>query len=73
MELTRHIDTASPKRLEITRLLAKLAIDLGIRPLAEGIENLESHQILLDMGFDLGQGYFYGKPAPVNKYLQAVP
>lgn len=69
MELTRAIDTASPKRMEVVQLLAKLVLDLGIEPLAEGIENLDSHYILADMGFTYGQGYYYGKPLPINNYL----
>ena len=71
MELTRSIDTASAKRLEVVRLLAKLVLDLGIEPLAEGIENIESHEILTEMGFTYGQGYFYGKPHPIAKYLNS--
>lgn len=69
MELTRAIDVASSKRLEIVQLLAKLVLDLGIQPLAEGIENIESHQILCDMGFVFGQGFFYGRPNPASTYL----
>ena len=68
MELTRSIDTATPKRLEVVSLLCKLVLDLGILPLAEGIENEESHHILLDMGFTHAQGFYYGKPLPVSKY-----
>ena len=69
MELTRSIDTASAKRLEVVRLLAKLVLDLGIEPLAEGIENIESHEILVDMGFTFGQGFYYGRPQPFAKYV----
>lgn len=69
MELTRSIDSASAKHLEVVRLLAKLVTDLGIKPLAEGIENEISHQILTDMGFELGQGFYYGRPQSINKLL----
>lgn len=69
MELTRSIDAASTKHLEVVRLLAKLVSDLGIMPLAEGIENETSHQILTDMGFVLGQGFYYGKPQSISKLL----
>lgn len=69
MELTRSMDTATPKRLEVVRLLARLVNDLGIQPLAEGVENEVSHEILLEMGFVLGQGFHYGKPLPISKYF----
>ena len=69
MELTRSIDSASNKHLEVVRLLAKLVTDLGIQPLAEGIENETSHKILTEMGFSLGQGFYYGRPQAVTHYL----
>ena len=69
MGLTRGIDKATPKRREVVALLAKLVNDLGIETLAEGIENQESHEILVDMGFVYGQGYFYGRPAPIQNWL----
>ena len=69
MELTRSLDSASKKHLEVVRLLAKLVSDLGILPLAEGIENETSHQMLVDMGFVLGQGCYYGRPQSVTKIL----
>ena len=72
MGLTRGIDQASPKRQEVVALLCKLVNDLGIKTLAEGIENQESHEILVEMGFAYGQGYFYGRPQPIQKYLDSV-
>ena len=38
--------------------------------LAEGIECEESHNMLRDMGMQLGQGYFYGKPASISKWVK---
>ncbi len=69
MGLTRSIDQATAKRQEVVALLARLVNDLGIKPLAEGIENEESHRILVDMGFVLGQGFYYGRPEALHKYL----
>ena len=71
MGLTRGIDKATAKRQEVVALLAKLVRDLGIKTLAEGIENQESHDILVEMGFVFGQGYFYGRPAPIQNYLDS--
>jgi EAL domain-containing protein (putative c-di-GMP-specific phosphodiesterase class I) len=69
MELTRSIDSAPEKRMEVVALLARLVIDLGIQPLAEGIENEVSCQILADMGFLLGQGFYFGKPDAISHFL----
>ena len=69
MEFTRNIDQASRKHQQVVTLFARLISDLGIQPLAEGIENEQSHQILKEMGFALGQGYYYGKPEAISNFL----
>lgn len=69
MEFTKNIDQASPKHRQVVTLFARLVTDLGILPLAEGIENEDSHQILREMGFALGQGYHYGKPESISKFM----
>jgi EAL domain-containing protein (putative c-di-GMP-specific phosphodiesterase class I) len=57
----------APKRLhQMISTFIKAAHDLGIRTLAEGIECPEESEICQQLGFDLGQGYFFGRPAPVE-------
>ena len=69
MKLTRDIHRATEKRKEVVSLIAKMVNDLGIVSLAEGVETIESHEILKDMNFALAQGFYYGKPAPVTIWL----
>jgi EAL domain-containing protein (putative c-di-GMP-specific phosphodiesterase class I) len=69
MGLTRSINQAPAKQQEVVALLARLVNELGIQSLAEGVENQESHDVLVEMGFSLGQGYFYGKPDSISKFL----
>jgi EAL domain-containing protein (putative c-di-GMP-specific phosphodiesterase class I) len=68
MELTNNIEHASIRRQELVALFATLVNNLGIQTLAEGVETRECHDILVQMGFQLGQGYYYGRPAPISKY-----
>jgi EAL domain-containing protein (putative c-di-GMP-specific phosphodiesterase class I) len=68
MGLTRAIHKASADRQKVVSMLAKMVNELGIISLAEGVESIEDHQVLTDMGFQLGQGFFYGRPAAVSKY-----
>ena len=70
MKLTKNINHAPAKRQEVVALFAKLVNNLGIQTLAEGVETRECHDILVQMGFQLGQGYYYGRPSPVSKYLE---
>jgi EAL domain-containing protein (putative c-di-GMP-specific phosphodiesterase class I) len=69
MKLTRDIHRASPKRQEVVALIAKMVNDLGIRSLAEGVEQEESHRILREMNFHLAQGFYYGHPAPIGTFV----
>jgi EAL domain-containing protein (putative c-di-GMP-specific phosphodiesterase class I) len=68
MKLTKNIEHAPAKRQELVALFANLVNNLGIRTLAEGVETRECHEILVQMGFQLGQGYYYGRPCPISKY-----
>ena len=68
MKLTKNIEHAPAKRQELVALFANLVNNLGIQTLAEGVETRECHDILVQMGFQLGQGFYYGRPSPITKY-----
>ena len=68
MKLTKNIESAPPKRQELVALFANLVNNLGIQTLAEGVETRECHDILVQMGFQLGQGFYYGRPASITKF-----
>jgi diguanylate cyclase (GGDEF)-like protein/PAS domain S-box-containing protein len=44
-----------------------LSRQLGLTVIAEGIENRATADLLVAMGCEEGQGYFFGKPMPANK------
>jgi diguanylate cyclase (GGDEF)-like protein/PAS domain S-box-containing protein len=45
-----------------------LSKQLGLSVIAEGIENRAGADLLLTMGCEEGQGYFFGKPMPVREF-----
>ncbi|HEY3679473.1 MAG TPA: EAL domain-containing protein [Bradyrhizobium sp.] len=45
-----------------------LSKQLGLSVIAEGIENRASADLLLTMGCEEGQGYFFGKPMPAADF-----
>lgn len=51
-----------PRRQQIVAGLVRLALDMGIWPLAEGIENAFEAEVCRQIGFTHAQGYFYGRP-----------
>jgi len=55
------------------RTMVVLAAELGLTIIAEGIEEEHQAQALRELGVARGQGYLYGKPAPVPLPGAAVP
>lgn len=50
----------------IVRSTIALARDLGLRVVAEGIEDAETMTVLRELGCDVGQGFHLGRPATVD-------
>ncbi|WP_019415391.1 EAL domain-containing protein [Paenisporosarcina sp. TG20] len=50
----------------------KRAHALGIITLAEGIERIEEAQVCESLGYDLAQGYLFGKPSETTKWSNPV-
>ena len=66
MSLVQGIAEAPIQRRKMLGTLVKMVRDLEIVPLAEGVETQEDSDACRDLGFQLGQGYFYGRPAPCS-------
>ena len=69
MKLTRHMHKASLDRQKLVQTLVGLVQDMGIVCLAEGVETEQGHEVLREMGFELGQGFYYARPAPFDKLV----
>ncbi len=72
IKLIQGIDKAPSKRQHFVASLVKMVLELGITPLAECIEGQEEHETLRQLGFQLGQGFLYGKPGSLPDYLQML-
>ena len=53
--------------LELVRATINLGHEMGLRVVAEGIEDVETLDLLSDLGCDLAQGYFISRPTPADK------
>ena len=49
-----------------------LARALGLDVVAEGIETAEQHRALVELGCEFGQGYLFGRPAPITNRAAAA-
>ena len=47
-----------------------VAKKLGIKTLAEFVENEEVLKVVKDLGIDYAQGYYFGKPEPFEEKLK---
>lgn len=67
MALIRNIHK-SPGQQQMVAGLVKMVSELGTAALAEGTESAEEIEVCRQIGFEYGQGYHLGKPAPVDMY-----
>jgi EAL domain-containing protein (putative c-di-GMP-specific phosphodiesterase class I) len=66
LSLVRGIDT-DPPRQELLRALHAVAGKLGGQIIAEGIETSEELATLQGLGIPYGQGYLFGRAAPLRR------
>jgi diguanylate cyclase (GGDEF)-like protein len=59
--------------IEIVRSVIDLAHRLGLRVVAEGIEDGNALRRLIDLGCDLAQGYHIGRPVPAEQLGPFTP
>jgi EAL domain-containing protein (putative c-di-GMP-specific phosphodiesterase class I)/GGDEF domain-containing protein len=75
------IDT-NERALSVLKSIMMMASDLGYRLVAEGVDSAQIFDMLVSLGFDEIQGYYFSKPMEAsevkrfieerNKYLQAM-
>jgi EAL domain-containing protein (putative c-di-GMP-specific phosphodiesterase class I) len=68
LSLVRGIDT-DPPRQELLRSLHTVALKLNAQVIAEGIETSEELATIQSLGIPLGQGYLFGRPAPLRRSI----
>lgn len=59
--------TENRQDAKIVQAVIDLAHNLEMSVVAEGIEDMRTLEALRDMGCDVGQGFFIGKPMPVEE------
>ena len=62
ISLIRDIHQSSHKHITMVQTLVSMVRDFGISPLAEGIEKDAEAEICREIGFELAQGYHFGRP-----------
>ncbi|RKD21397.1 PAS domain S-box-containing protein/diguanylate cyclase (GGDEF) domain-containing protein [Caminicella sporogenes DSM 14501] len=63
-EFIRYIEDENRNERYIVQSIIKLAHDLKLRVIAEGIETYRQLELLKQKSCDIGQGYYFSKPVP---------
>jgi EAL domain-containing protein (putative c-di-GMP-specific phosphodiesterase class I) len=63
MSLVRDVHKNSTKQ-KVIRSMTALSQDMGMTVVAEGVENAEERDTLIDLECDLLQGFFFARPGP---------
>ncbi len=64
--------TSNKVDFEMVRSMNNVGDALGIKTIAEFVENQETMQALSEINVDYAQGYFIGKPSPMTNLLQST-
>ncbi|MBB4867016.1 EAL domain-containing protein (putative c-di-GMP-specific phosphodiesterase class I) [Pseudomonas nitritireducens] len=80
MKLDRHllanVNAGDPRRLVVLRNALMLGRELGLKVIAEGVENAAQLRQLQQLECDCAQGYLFGKPmdaSQIGTYLRGAP
>ncbi|HVS00410.1 MAG TPA: EAL domain-containing protein [Thermoanaerobaculia bacterium] len=65
--MVRGMQEAPPARHSLLAAMLRMAADLGITTVAEGVETAGDADGCRQLGFDAAQGYFYGRPAAIPR------
>lgn len=67
--LIRDVHQCNPYQRRMLKMLVDMCHDVPVITIAEGVESRDELEACRDLGFDLGQGYYFGRPKPPSAYL----
>ncbi|MGE5523060.1 MAG: putative bifunctional diguanylate cyclase/phosphodiesterase [Rhodospirillaceae bacterium] len=67
----RDMASSANDRVIVSAVLS-LARELGLQVVAEGVEDEEQLRFLSEKGCPLVQGYYFGRPMPVDEFVDAL-
>ncbi|MHB8848601.1 MAG: two-component system response regulator [Burkholderiales bacterium] len=65
-----HDITTDPDDAAIVSAIVSMAHSLGIKTIAEGVENQEQFELLRETGCDFAQGYYFSAPLSVEQMTE---
>ena len=71
VKFVQGLSCAATSRRTTVASLIGIVKDLNVIPLAEGIETEQAAAICRDLGFELAQGYLFGRAAPADHWTKS--
>ncbi len=65
IEYVRDLSASAASR-HVVEAVVTMAAGMGMRTIAEGVEDAETLSLLTELGVDLAQGHHLGRPAPLD-------
>ncbi len=63
-----HLRNSAPQDVLILRSTIELGHNMGLKVIAEGVEDAEAWRILKELGCDMAQGYYVSPPLPDGEF-----
>jgi len=60
----------SPDAVTMAKAIVNMAQNLGLKVIAEGVENERQSTFLQGLGSDIGQGYLFSRPVPFDDFVR---
>lgn len=71
ISLIRNIHLAPVRLHQMISTFVRAAQDIGVETIAEGVECAEEGEICRQLGFNLAQGYYYGRPQSIDELVSS--
>ncbi len=62
----------NPKNVSVVNAIIAMGKSLGVKIVAEGVENIDQYHFLCDLGCDYIQGYFFYQPLTADEFAQII-
>jgi len=60
----------NPDAVTMAKAIVNMAQNLGLKVIAEGVENERQSTFLHGLGSDIGQGYLFSRPVPFDEFVR---
>lgn len=72
MKFVQHLDDNDGANRKLMKSLVKVAKEMGLLTLTEGVETTDQYDFVREIGCDKTQGFLLVKPIPLDDYGQAI-